>query len=511
MVYIPGFLINKVYERGSLENTKDGFQFCFKNTMTPLRISGMREFKLEVDGIPYPFDRIKLVLGGNPIDLSPGSGKETFEFNKGSKLTIKVSGDALADGRHVMKIGFITNEYGGATLKVSDLIGAVEEVSLWDRVMSLFGGGKGGDEKPAVGPIVIEGELGGVALDPDFSRLEAAIRREEPDRVPLFEAEIALPIQEWFLGREINSAADEVEFYIRAGYDFVPVLPPFFTPRLMRTAANADGGLSADDSERAWITESEGLIKTIKDVETFPWPKAEEVDYSSFYEIAELLPPKMKTLGMLCPAAIFGNASQSMGLEQFSYAMYDDPTLVEALFEIIGSTYVEITKRLVGMPKLGAVFMADDLAHTGACFVSPNFYRKNVFPWYKKIGEILESANLPFLFHSDGKLWDVLDDLADCGIKGIHPVEPQAMDIVELKKRYGDRFCIFGNIDLDYTLTMGSVEEVEAQVKKKISELGPGGGYGLAASNSVPDYVKPENYKAMISAAKKYGRYPIEV
>jgi len=508
MVYIPGFLINKVYERGSLRNTPDGFEFCFTNRMTPVKISGIRNIGLEVDGLRHPVENITLVLGGRPIQLSSGDLRERLTFAKESKLVIRVLGDRLPEGKHVMKINFITNEFGGATLKVSDVLGADESPSLWNRLKSRISG----EAKPErSGPLQFEGEIGGVPLDPDFSRLEAALRREEPDRVPLFEAEIALPIQEWFLGREINDAADEVEFYVRAGYDFVPVLPPFFTPRLMRTASDPEGALSDDARERAWITESEGLIKNLKDVEEFPWPKAEEVDFSSFYEMAQILPPKMKILGMLVPAAIFGNASQSMGLENFSYALYDDIRLVEALFEIIGSTYVQIAKRLVQVPRLGAVLMADDLSYTGGCLVNPKIYRKHVFPWYRQIGEILDGAGLPFVFHSDGNLWEVLDDLADCGIKGIHPIEPQAMDILEVKRRYGDRFCIFGNIDLDHTLTRGSVQDVENQVKERIRELGPGGGYGLAASNSIPDYVKPENYKAMVGAAKKFGAYPINV
>ena len=253
MVYIPGFLINKVYERGSLQNTENGFEFCFMNRMTPMRISGMRDRKLEVDGVRYPTDQISLVLGGKPIQLRAGSTEGTIEFNKASKLAIRVAGDSLSDGKHVVKIGFITNEYGGATLKVSDIIGDRAKHTIVGRFKNWFSE-RGKPKGPQ--PIMIEGELGGVPLDPDFSRLEAALRREEPDRIPLFEAEIAMPIQEWFLGREINGVEDEIEFYIRAGYDYVPALPPFFTPRLMRTASDENGSLSDDDRERAWLTES---------------------------------------------------------------------------------------------------------------------------------------------------------------------------------------------------------------------------------------------------------------
>ena len=507
MVYIPGFLVNKVYQRGSLQNTETGFEFRFENRMTPIKISGMRDMSIEVDDERCPVESIRLVLGDKPIALSAGTLAEPVSFDKSSVLRIQVAGKKLAAGKHVVRIGFITNEFGGASLKVSDVIGPGEAPSLWQKLKGYLGGSS---PEPREGPVKVSGQLGGVPLDPDFSRLAAALRREEPDRVPFFEAEIAAPIQESFLGREIESGRDEIEFYVRAGYDFVPVLPPFFTPRLMRKAAD-DGGLSEGDRERAWLTESEGIIKTMKDVEQFPWPRAEEVDFSSFYEMAELLPPKMKIIGMLSPAAVFGNTSQSMGLQNFSYALYDDPALIEALFEIIGSTYLKIANRLVTMPRLGAVFMSDDLAHTTGLLASAQLYRKYVFPWYKKIGEVLQNAGLPFIFHSDGNIIPVLDDLADCGIRAIHPIEPLAMDIVEVKKRFGDRFCIFGNIDLEHTLTRGTTREVEELVKKRIRELAPGGGWGLAASNSVPDYVKPENYRAMVEAGKKYGKYPISV
>ena len=500
MVYIPAFLVNKVYERGSLENTEDGFAFTFMNTMTPLKISGMNQLKINIDGeISIPQENVELELGGRIFRVSDEPLKELVEFAKNSKLHIRAKGVPLSDGKHVLKISFITHEYGGVTLKVKDAVGEEAYLTKWQRFKKLFSRKK---KMLIAQPIIIEGELAGIPLDPDFSRLEKAIKREIPDRVPLFEAEIEIPIKEAFLGREIQTAEDDVEFYIRAGYDFVPVVPPFFTPRVM---AQAEG------EERSWITESQGRIKTMEDFEKFPWPDPDEVDFSSFYEIAALLPPKMKILGLLSPAAVFGNTSQSMGLTNFSYALFDNIKLVEALFEKIGSSYLKIAKRLVKMPKLGAVLMSDDLAHTGGLFVNPKIYRKYVFPWYREIGRVLENAGIPFIFHSDGNFMAVFNDLAECGIKAIHPIEPQAMDIVEVKKEYGNKFCIFGNIDLEYTLTRGTIEEVEAQVKQRLKDLGPGGGYGLAASNSIPDYVKPENYRAMVEAARKYGKYPINI
>ena len=198
MVYIPGFLVNKVYERGSLQNTEDGFSFCFKNTMTPVKISGMSQLKITIDGeMSIPSDNVELELGGRTFRISGEPLKELVEFGKNSRLHIRIKGDPLTYGNHVIKISFITHEFGGVTLKVKDAIGEIEYLTLWQKIKKPFSKKK---RKVVRQPIIIEGELGGVPLNPDFSRLEAVLRREQPDRVPLFEAEIEIPIKEWFLG-----------------------------------------------------------------------------------------------------------------------------------------------------------------------------------------------------------------------------------------------------------------------------------------------------------------------
>jgi uroporphyrinogen decarboxylase len=68
---------------------------------------------------------------------------------------------------------------------------------------------------------------------------------------------------------------------------------------------------------------------------------------------------------------------------------------------------------------------------------------------------------------------------------------------------------VIGNVDLGYTLTRGTPEETTEEVKEKIRLLAPGGGYCLGSSNSVPDYVKVENYRAMVETTKGFGKYPI--
>lgn len=103
-----------------------------------------------------------------------------------------------------------------------------------------------------------------------------------------------------------------------------------------------------------------------------------------------------------------------------------------------------------------------------------------------------------------------MDDLIECGYNSVHPIEPLGMDIYELKKKYGNKLCLIGNIEVDSFLSRGTPEQIEKEAKKKINALAPGGGYCCGSSNTVPYWVPIKNYRAMIEAIDKYGNYPIK-
>jgi len=102
--------------------------------------------------------------------------------------------------------------------------------------------------------------------------------------------------------------------------------------------------------------------------------------------------------------------------------------------------------------------------------------------------------------------------IVDTGVDGLNPMEPIAgMDIGKIKQRYGKRLCLIGNIDCAYILSEASTSEVEAAVKECILRASAGGGHIISSSNAIHSSVKPENYRTMIAATKKYGRYPLSL
>jgi uroporphyrinogen decarboxylase len=102
-----------------------------------------------------------------------------------------------------------------------------------------------------------------------------------------------------------------------------------------------------------------------------------------------------------------------------------------------------------------------------------------------------------------------LDDLVGLGIAGLHPLEKGAMDIRAVKRDYGDRICLLGNVDLNL-LGMATPDEVDREVRELIRDVGPGGGYIVTSGNSLAGYLLPENVVALAEAAQRYGRYPIQ-
>lgn len=355
-------------------------------------------------------------------------------------------------------------------------------------------------------------------LAPDFQRVAAALARQEPDRVPLGEFLIDPPVKEAFIGQHVGNSltradnydvAADVEFWYRAGYDYMHLAPNYLG--LFTGGWNLqEGDYSLYDErpvQKAWMEEHRGIIRTTDDVERYPWPDADEVDLGDLIQAARLLPEGMRlTSGTW---GIFETTRALLGFEGVAYALYDQPGLVESVLERVGEFLFRLFLRVLELPNLGALWFADDLSSTDTYFVNPAWYRQHLFPWMRKYNEAAAGCRLPVIYHCDGVMWDVLPDIVDCGFAAIQPVEPKAMDIAEVKRQYGNHLCLIGNIDLGGCLTMGTPDQVEAEVHQRIREVGQGGGYMVGSSNSITSYVPLANYRALIEAAFKWGWYPV--
>ena len=201
---------------------------------------------------------------------------------------------------------------------------------------------------------------------------------------------------------------------------------------------------------------------------------------------------------------IFTRVWMLLGFTEFCLNLNENPVFVKKMFDSIGDIQCRVLERAVKLNKIGAFWYGDDLAYTEGLMVSPDVYRKYLLPWLEKLFGIAHKAELPIIMHTDGDVRLLIDDLIKIGLNALHPIEPKAMDINELKKRYNGRLCLFGNIDMAGCLGRGTPDEVKQHVRKRIKDLAPGGGYAVGSSNSVAYYVPVKNYRAMLEATFEF-------
>ncbi len=320
-------------------------------------------------------------------------------------------------------------------------------------------------------------------------RILKALNLEEPDRVP-FADYMEDKMRAILMGRDDFT---DIDFARAMGLDAINInhfVAPVFCNRKV-----VDG--------HDYILD--GLIKNDQDLDLMVFPDPDrDLPYDEAQRAIEANQEAGLATYAICRFGISG-VNYSMGIEALSYAIYENPGLIEKVME----RYVDWNCRVVEkLNKIGVDFIIsyDNIAYNSGPLVSPQVFREFFVPGMRAISD---TCKMPWITHMDGNIMPIIEDILAMGVSGLHPLEPGCLDIKTVKEKYGDRICLWGNIDLRYTLTRGTPEEVEAEVKQRIEDIAPGGGYIIGSSNGLPEYCKIENIWAMVKAVKKYGKYPI--
>jgi uroporphyrinogen decarboxylase len=154
------------------------------------------------------------------------------------------------------------------------------------------------------------------------------------------------------------------------------------------------------------------------------------------------------------------------------------------------------------------VSISDDLGTQEQPMVSPSLYRSMVKPHHARLVDTLRrNSNATVVLHSDGSIRDLLGDIIDCGVQAINPVQVSTagMDPAELKREFGAHLSFWGGVDTHHVLPRGTPDDVSAEVRRRLSDLGRGGGYVLASVHNILAEVPPENIVAMFDTARAAG------
>jgi uroporphyrinogen decarboxylase len=274
----------------------------------------------------------------------------------------------------------------------------------------------------------------------------------------------------------------------------------FSLKRVEAADTTTEAGQARD--KRAWTEQHVGVIQTWEDFEKYDWPKVSEIDFGVFEWLDKNLPANMGCYDLT--GHILEIASFLLGYETMCYKMFDDPKLVEAIFEKVGQFYVDYTHALCDFSSMKLIWGSDDLGFRTGTLISAKDLRKMVLPWHKKCAEIAHAHGRPYFLHSCGKLDEIMDDLIDdVGIDARHSYEDVITPVAEFKKQYGKRVAVLGGIDVDF-LCRTDETAIRKRVRKTLEECIPGGGYCLGTGNTVANYIPVENYLTMLDEGRKF-------
>jgi uroporphyrinogen decarboxylase len=369
-------------------------------------------------------------------------------------------------------------------------------------------------------------------------RLLTALRHEEPDRVPIDLGGFVSTIEEIpfnklkdYLGKKW-----ETKCFLRDHVEIPEELKQMFNvdTRYVRLKAPSNWKMKLEE-DNSWLDEWGTRWKkpptslywdpvghplksaSIKDIGTYPWPDPDDPNrFEGVREEAERLRNETD-YAIIADTPVYGIFEHSWtclrGSEFFTDMVLNEG-FVHALFEKL----LEIDTKLFAnyMDAVGdlvdVVCVGDDLGSENAPLVSPEMYRKLIKPYQAKLWGSIKAKTDAYLFlHSCGSIYKLIPDLIEMGVNILNPVQVAAkdMDSKKLKSEFGKDLSFWGGIDTQKVLPFGSTQDVEAEVKKRLSDLAPGGGYVLNAVHCIQPGVPPENIVQMYKTGNAFGKYPI--
>ncbi|MBI4585132.1 MAG: hypothetical protein HY717_14060 [Planctomycetes bacterium] len=249
------------------------------------------------------------------------------------------------------------------------------------------------------------------------------------------------------------------------------------------------------------------------DLEAYPWPDPDDPGYTQgLAEAARKLHQETDCAVILSlPAGPLHQAQWLRGYERWMMDLASDVELYEALMEKVVGLWLRIAERMIEAagPNLDIVLYGDDVGYQKGPMVSRATYVKRIRPYQERIFSLLRRHKAKIVYHSCGSVASFIEDFIELGIDALNPVQVSAagMDTARLKRDFGNRIAFWGGIDTHHVLPRGSPEEVRAEVRRRLRDLAPGGGYVLCAVHNIQREVPPENIIAMYDEALASGAY----
>jgi len=200
---------------------------------------------------------------------------------------------------------------------------------------------------------------------------------------------------------------------------------------------------------------------------------------------------------------LWERATFMRGMESLLLDLRRNPRFVEALLRGIAD-YIMGTMRIIfdGL-EFDGIALSDDYGTQQAMLISPRDWRRFVKPRLSEIYALAKRHGRTVFHHSCGNIFPIVGDLIDIGLDILHPIQPEAMDIFELKREFGRDLTFCGGVPTQTLLPYGTPDDVRAEVRTLKRRMGRGGGYILEPGITLQADVPLGNLLALIEEARE--------
>lgn len=340
-----------------------------------------------------------------------------------------------------------------------------------------------------------------MSFQPNYQNIVDAACNRVPARLPLYEHLISVSVMEEVLGVKFAHFYQEnkdeyfkhyCRFFKEMGYDTVSF-------ECCITDILPDGGALGGHKQ--------GAIQSWEDYNKYPWDQIEDIYFRAYAEDFEALrrnmPEGMRAIGGV-GNGIFECVQDLVGYMDLCYMRMDEPELYDEMFHRVGKTNLGIWKRF--LREYGDIYcvcrFGDDLGFKSNTLLPTEDVCRCIVPEYRNIIEEVHAAGKPFLLHSCGRIFNVMEDLIAAGIDAKHSNEDQIALFPEWVERYGERIGNFGGIDTDAVCRLPQ-PEMEQYIRDVVEKCLGHGGFAFGSGNSIPDYVPAQQYVYMVNCVRR--------
>jgi uroporphyrinogen decarboxylase len=344
---------------------------------------------------------------------------------------------------------------------------------------------------------------------PNYLNLQDAAYNKRPARIPLYDHAVGVGTMEKVMGKNFShnyhdgvSGKKEFlrnfcEFFKFAGYDTVSY------ECNLGSSMEGSGALGGHKI---------GAIRSREEFDKYPWDNVVNHYFEVYTQeldlLREVMPAGMKIIGG-CGGGVFETVQDMVGYMDLCYISADDEELYAELFVRIGDLMTETWTRLLAKYDdiIGVCRFGDDLGFKTQTLIPEDDIIKHVVPQYKRIIEVVHSHKLPFMFHSCGQIFGVMDTIiSEAKIDAKHSNEDAIAPYSKWVELYGDRIGNFGGIDTDHLCSMkeDDIKKFTLETLKYLDKAKPNGGFAIGSGNSIPDYVPVEGFLAMNTTVREY-------